>query len=159
MPPITCPLYLCCSSSTQLLFLKIIKLFYLFIFIFFAIFQFNNVNSHPYVTITRILRFFSRVSREFAKHIIGVGSALPSLILIAGTIVILFLLILAGAYDKRPLNEIFFLQADTKGIPNAPQGICHWTLYNVGLSPNFRYSFAKEVMGVQFIVNTKSVLR
>lgn len=89
-------------------------------------------------------------------RLIGVGSALPSLILIAGTIVILFLLILAGAYDKRPLNEIFFLQADTKGIPNAPQGICHWTLYNVGLSPNLKYSFPEEVMGVQFIVDMKS---
>ncbi|KAI5806905.1 SUR7/PalI family-domain-containing protein [Geopyxis carbonaria] len=53
-----------------------------------------------------------------------------SLILIGGTIVLLFLLILAGSYDKKPLNEIFFLQADTRGIPNAPDGRCHWTLYN-----------------------------
>ncbi|KAL7268561.1 Eisosomes component [Rhizina undulata] len=56
--------------------------------------------------------------------------ALLGLFFLAGTIVLLFFLILAGAYDRTPLNEIFFLQADTSGIPNAPNGICHWTLYN-----------------------------
>lgn len=56
--------------------------------------------------------------------------ALPSLFLVAGSVLLLFLLVLAGAYDKKPLNEIFWLQADTRGIPNAPNGICHWTLYN-----------------------------
>ncbi|TGZ77991.1 SUR7-domain-containing protein [Ascodesmis nigricans] len=56
--------------------------------------------------------------------------SLCALILLAGSIVLLFLLILAGAFDKYPLNRIFFLQADTNGIPNAPQGIAHWTLYN-----------------------------
>ncbi|KAI5846296.1 SUR7/PalI family-domain-containing protein [Morchella snyderi] len=58
------------------------------------------------------------------------GTGIPSIILLAGTIVLLFLLIIAGAYDRRPLNQIFWLQADTRGIPNAPDGICHWTLYN-----------------------------
>ncbi|KAI5842312.1 actin cortical patch SUR7/pH-response regulator pali, partial [Tricharina praecox] len=53
-----------------------------------------------------------------------------SLILLSGATVLLFLLLLAGAFDRRPLNRIFFLQADTTGIPNAPNGITHWTLYN-----------------------------
>ncbi|RPB01443.1 SUR7-domain-containing protein [Choiromyces venosus 120613-1] len=59
-----------------------------------------------------------------------IGFTVPSLFLLAGTIVLLFLLLLAGAYDRKPLNQIFFLQADTHDIPNAPNGICHWTLYN-----------------------------
>ena len=50
----------------------------------------------------------------------------------------LFLLLLAGSKDVYPLNRIFFLQADTRGIPNAPQGIAHWTLYNVPCSPSSR---------------------
>lgn len=43
----------------------------------------------------------------------------------------LFLLLLAGSRHHNPLDEIFFLQADTRGIPGAPDGIAHWTLYNV----------------------------
>ncbi|PWW72948.1 hypothetical protein C7212DRAFT_301738, partial [Tuber magnatum] len=59
-----------------------------------------------------------------------IGFTVPSLFLLSGAIVLLFLLLLAGAYDKRPLNQIFFLEADTHDIPNAPDNICHWTLYN-----------------------------
>ncbi|KAG0642935.1 SUR7/PalI family-domain-containing protein [Tuber brumale] len=59
-----------------------------------------------------------------------IGFTIPSLFLLSGTIVLLFLLLLAGAYDRKPLNQIFFLQADTRDIPNAPNSICHWTLYN-----------------------------
>jgi len=61
----------------------------------------------------------------------GIGFTIPSLFLLSGAIVLLFLLLLGGAYDRTPLNEIFFLQADTDNIPNAPSGVCHWTLYNV----------------------------
>lgn len=69
--------------------------------------------------------------------IAGIGFTIPSLFLLSGTIVLLFLLLLAGAYDRTPLNEIFLLQADTDNIPNAPSGICHWTLYNVPSLPCF----------------------
>ncbi|KAF8536567.1 actin cortical patch SUR7/pH-response regulator pali, partial [Trichophaea hybrida] len=56
--------------------------------------------------------------------------ALISLLFLSGAIVLLFLLLLAGSRDVNSLNPIFFLQADTSGIPGAPDGICHWTLYN-----------------------------
>jgi hypothetical protein len=71
-----------------------------------------------------------------------VALALTSLLCLSGAIVLLFLLILAGSRDRNPLNRIFFLQADTSGIPNAPDGICHWTLYNVTLSPSPPHSAA-----------------
>jgi hypothetical protein len=61
---------------------------------------------------------------------------LTSLLCLSGTIVLLFLLLLAGAYEKNPLQRIFLLQADTRGIPNAPDGMCHWTLYNVTILPS-----------------------
>jgi hypothetical protein len=48
-----------------------------------------------------------------------------------GTIVFLILLIIAGAREREPLQRIHFLEADTSGIPGAPNGLCHWTLYGV----------------------------
>lgn len=66
-----------------------------------------------------------------------------SLLFLAGTIVLLVLLIIAGTQDRNPLDRIFWLEADTSGIPNAPDGIAHWTLYNYcdernGLNHNCR---------------------
>jgi hypothetical protein len=61
----------------------------------------------------------------------GAALALISNLCIAGAVVMLFLLLLAGSRHHNPLDEIFFLQADTRGIPGAPDGIAHWTLYNV----------------------------
>jgi hypothetical protein len=56
----------------------------------------------------------------------------------------LFLLILAGAYDINPLNKIFFLEADTSRIPNAENGISHWTLYNLcGSNSGLNYQCRK----------------
>lgn len=42
----------------------------------------------------------------------------------------LFLILLGGAFDTITLNQVFFIEADTRGIPNAPDGIARWTLYN-----------------------------
>ncbi|KAA8914658.1 actin cortical patch protein Sur7, partial [Sphaerosporella brunnea] len=56
--------------------------------------------------------------------------SLLSLIFMAGTIVMLVLLLSAGSHEREPLQRIHFLEADTRGIPNAPDGLCHWTLYN-----------------------------
>ncbi|KAI5812886.1 SUR7/PalI family-domain-containing protein [Pyronema omphalodes] len=63
---------------------------------------------------------------------------LPSILCLAGSIVMLFLLLLAGSKHHTPLDQIFLLQADTSGIPGAPQGVARWTLYNVCNSHNGR---------------------
>lgn len=54
---------------------------------------------------------------------------LISLILTAGACVMTFLILLAGTKDVTPLNQVFFLWADTSDIPNAPS-LTKWTLWN-----------------------------
>ena len=56
--------------------------------------------------------------------------ALTSLILIAGACLLIFLVLLGGAVDHNPTNQIFFLQADTSGIPGA-QPLSRWTFWNI----------------------------
>ncbi|MCJ1370217.1 hypothetical protein MMC20_001429 [Loxospora ochrophaea] len=58
------------------------------------------------------------------------GLAFVSLILIAGACLLIFLVLLAGAVDGNPLDKIYFLQADTSGIPNAPV-LSRWTFWNI----------------------------
>ncbi|KAI9822205.1 MAG: hypothetical protein M1826_000514 [Phylliscum demangeonii] len=56
--------------------------------------------------------------------------ALISLILTAGAVLLLFFLVLAGSRNHIPLNQIFFLRADTSSIKGAPK-LSRWTLWNV----------------------------
>jgi len=56
--------------------------------------------------------------------------ALISLILLAGAILLHFFVLLAGAVNGRPVNFIYFLQADTSGISGAP-ATSRWTFWNV----------------------------
>lgn len=42
----------------------------------------------------------------------------------------MFLTFLGGANHHRPLNEIYFLQANTSNIPGAP-AVSRWTFWNV----------------------------
>ncbi|KAH0534161.1 hypothetical protein FGG08_007252 [Glutinoglossum americanum] len=58
------------------------------------------------------------------------GLAWLSLLLTAGSITLLFLAILGGAVNRNPLNQVYFLKADTSGIPGAPKA-AQWTLWNV----------------------------
>jgi len=55
---------------------------------------------------------------------------LISLILTAGACVMIFFIILAGAENHTPLNQIYYLWADTSKISGAPP-ISEWTLWNV----------------------------
>ncbi|KAI9760345.1 MAG: hypothetical protein M4579_001749 [Chaenotheca gracillima] len=55
--------------------------------------------------------------------------ALASLVLTAGAILLQLLVILAGTRDANPLNQIYFLRADTGGIQGAPP-MSQWTLWN-----------------------------
>jgi len=53
-----------------------------------------------------------------------------SLILVAGGLLLMFLILLAGAIDDAPVNKFYFLQADTAGIPTAP-AVSRWSYWNV----------------------------
>ncbi|RMZ80064.1 hypothetical protein DV737_g3130, partial [Chaetothyriales sp. CBS 132003] len=55
---------------------------------------------------------------------------LVSLVLLAGGIIFMFFILLAGAVDSYPVNRFYFLQADTSNIPNAPS-VSRWTYWNV----------------------------
>lgn len=50
--------------------------------------------------------------------------------LIAGAALLIFLVLLAGAVDGFPVNQIYFLEADTSSIPGA-NAISRWTLWNI----------------------------
>ncbi|MCJ1226129.1 hypothetical protein MMC12_002778 [Toensbergia leucococca] len=56
--------------------------------------------------------------------------ALTSLVLIAGACLLIFLVLLAGAVDGNPVNQIYFLQADTSAIPGAAP-LSRWTFWNI----------------------------
>ncbi|KAK7892720.1 Eisosomes component [Exophiala xenobiotica] len=53
-----------------------------------------------------------------------------SLILVAGGLLLMFLITLAGAVDGAPVNKFYFLQANTGNIPGAP-GVARWTYWNI----------------------------
>lgn len=54
--------------------------------------------------------------------------AIAALILIAGSLVLLFFTILAGVTDTTPLNKTYFLRADTSGITGA-RSVTQWTYF------------------------------
>lgn len=62
---------------------------------------------------------------------------LVSLILVAGALVFMFFILLAGAVDGNPVNKFYFLQADTSNIANAP-AVSRWTYWNVCAVQNGR---------------------
>lgn len=53
-----------------------------------------------------------------------------ALILTAGACLLIFLTILGGVNNHQPLNEIYFLEADTSKIPGAP-ATSRWTMWNL----------------------------
>jgi hypothetical protein len=53
-----------------------------------------------------------------------------SLILIAGSIVLLFFVVLSGVSNSTPLNKTYFLQADTSSIAGA-RDTSQWTYFFV----------------------------
>ncbi|KAJ5266756.1 Actin cortical patch SUR7/pH-response regulator PalI [Penicillium angulare] len=52
------------------------------------------------------------------------------LFFMAGSILLIFLTLLGGTRNTTPLNQIYFLQADTSNIPGAPS-LSRWTFWNV----------------------------
>jgi len=62
-----------------------------------------------------------------ARPILG----LVSLILLAGGIVLQFLVILSGAIAGNPESQIYFLQASTNGISPQPRNPSRWTFFSV----------------------------
>jgi hypothetical protein len=64
--------------------------------------------------------------------------SLISLILLAGGILLQFLVILSGTTTANPENQIYFLEASTNGIPNA-RNPSRWTFFSIcGVGSNGR---------------------
>jgi hypothetical protein len=61
---------------------------------------------------------------------IGVSLGFLGLFFMASAILLIFLTLLGGARNSTPLNEVYFLQADTGNIPGAPT-VSRWTFWNV----------------------------
>lgn len=59
-----------------------------------------------------------------------------NIFLLAGTCVLLILLVAAGSSDHFPFNEFYWLEADTSDIPNAPSRSA-WTFWGVCESKNY----------------------
>ncbi|TDZ74958.1 Protein SUR7 [Colletotrichum trifolii] len=57
------------------------------------------------------------------------GLGLASVIFLSGSIVLLLFVILAAVRDASPLNNTYFLQADTTGISGAREGLTRWTYF------------------------------
>ncbi|KAJ5239610.1 Actin cortical patch SUR7/pH-response regulator PalI [Penicillium chermesinum] len=55
---------------------------------------------------------------------------LLGLFFMAGAILLMFLTLLGGTSNHNPLNQIYFLQADTSRIPGAP-ATSRWTFWNI----------------------------
>ncbi|KAF1934346.1 cortical patch protein [Didymella exigua CBS 183.55] len=64
--------------------------------------------------------------RFFAEPVL----ALAALLLVAGGIVMQFFTILSGAVNSAPVNQFYFLQAGTSGIPNA-RNPSRWTFFAI----------------------------
>jgi hypothetical protein len=53
-----------------------------------------------------------------------------SLILIAGSLVLMFFVVLSGVTNKNPLNKTYFLRATTSGVTGA-RPVSQWTYFYV----------------------------
>lgn len=53
-----------------------------------------------------------------------------SLILVAGGVLLMFFVLLAGAINAGPVDHFYILEADTSNIPNAPP-LSRWSYWNV----------------------------
>jgi len=59
------------------------------------------------------------------------GMGIASLILIAGSIVLLFFVVLSGVKDTTPLNKTYFLRADTSSIAGTDRPVSQWTYFYI----------------------------
>jgi len=59
------------------------------------------------------------------------GFGFASLILIAGSIVLMFFVVLSGVKDTTPLNKTYFLQAHTSTIAGSGRDVSQWTYFYV----------------------------
>jgi hypothetical protein len=81
---------------------------------------------------------FVRLSTNIAMYkytanmfYVGGGLGIASLILIAGSLVFMFFVILSGVTNSTPLNKTYFLRADTSSIAGAGRAISQWTFFYV----------------------------
>ena len=74
---------------------------------------------------------------------IGASLGFMGLFFMAGAILLIFLTLLGGARNSNPLNQIYFLEADTGNIPNAPS-TSRWTFWNLCSVTNGRNDCGKS---------------
>lgn len=70
---------------------------------------------------------------------------LAGLIFMAGSLAMLFFIVLAGVHDSTPLNQTYFLQVNTQGIAGASRagGVSQWTYFYICGEGNTDCSQAK----------------
>ena len=56
---------------------------------------------------------------------------IASQILLAGSIVLMFFVILSGLTNTIPLRDTYFLRADTSSIPGAERDVSQWTYFYI----------------------------
>lgn len=61
----------------------------------------------------------------------GSAMGIASIALIGGAIVLMFFVVLSGVKDVRPLNKIYFLQADTSRFSGSGRSLSQWTYFYV----------------------------
>ena len=62
---------------------------------------------------------------------IGCGMGIASQILIAGSIVLMFFVVLSGVSYTTPLKSTYFLRADTSGLPGTTRAVSQWTYFYI----------------------------
>lgn len=62
--------------------------------------------------------------------LLGISNRLITLLLLAGTTLLLILIVLSGAIKEYPINRFYWLQADTANITGAPP-LTRWTFWGV----------------------------
>ena len=79
---------------------------------------------------------------------ISAGGALGSLswFLLAGALIMLWLVILSGVRNHTPLNKIWFLRADTSGIRGSTHPVSQWTYFHICGQGNMNCDKAKAAL-------------
>lgn len=65
-----------------------------------------------------------------AKGLQG-GMGITSMVLISGSIVLMFFVVLSGLTNTTPLNKTYFLKADTSSFPGADRPVSQWTYFYI----------------------------
>jgi len=83
-------------------------------------------NPHPWP----LVRSNASPILTLCSYHVGTVLGLSALILAAGGVLLQFFTILSGAVNSSPINQFYFLEASTSGIPNA-RDPTRWTFFAI----------------------------